>query len=205
MKLSPTRFLPLLLVLGLSPLAAAGCASESDSAAEGAPAESEGDLTASSDEAVKGKLAGILRGVLYMSEGDYPYTVLEGGVVPAETKRLTNKVLRQSLSSAIKAASSSQRDIALASCRADRGAIGPIIAAGENIPNNPEDDELKHDRQLSIALKYMRKELRSVVAYDFGTSASGDQDDRGPVVIVYAGISKRTGKVIAIMTEAVWT
>jgi hypothetical protein len=62
-----------------------------------------------------------------------------------------------------------------------------------------------HDRQLGIALKVMRSELRSVVGFTFGTNASGDEDDVGPVVFVYVGISKSSGKLVAITTQAVFT
>ena len=63
----------------------------------------------------------------------------------------------------------------------------------------------RHDKQLGIALKVMRAQLKSVVGFTFGTNASGDQDEFGPVLYVYVGISKTTGKLIAIMTEAVYT
>ncbi len=34
---------------------------------------------------------------------------------------------------------------------------------------------------------------------------AGDQDELGTVVYVYVGVSKTTGKLIAIMTQAVYT
>lgn len=73
--------------------------------------------------------------------------------------------------------------------------------------DSPLDDSAEAEadvtKQLMIALKTMRAQLKSVSGYTFGTS--GDQDELGTVLYIYVGISKTTGKLIAIMTEAVYT
>ena len=88
--------------------------------------------------------------------------------------------------------------------------MSSAIADGDAavVPADPNDDEFsyaRHDKQVGIALKVMRASLKSVVGFTFGTSESGDQDEFGTVLYVYVGISKTTGKLIAIMTEAVYT
>lgn len=190
-------------------LSATGCASNEDPQAAGsAPEAAEQDLTQASDAAIKGKLKGILDGVTFTSESDYPYVVLEGEAVTE--KRLSTKIVRAKLKEAIKAQSSSHRDISFATSRSARISVSEAIAAGDAavVPADKESDDYlyaHHDKQLGIALKVMRQQLRSVNAYTFGTNASGDQDEIGPVVYVYVGISRTTGKLIAIMTEAVYT
>jgi hypothetical protein len=185
---------------------AVGCAAPEESSDPSA-AESQ-DLTQLSDAALQGKLKGILTDVTFMSESDYPYVVLEGDAVTE--KRLSTKLVRQKLRAAVKAASSAQRDIADPTCRARRADVSKAIAEGEaaQVPadKNAEDySTARHDKQLMIALKTMRSQLRSVVGFTFGENESGDQDDKGTVHFVYVGISKTSGKLIAIMTEAVFT
>jgi hypothetical protein len=189
-----------------------GCA-PADEASNGAPPSgdqgaAEQDLTQASDAAIAGKLRGILSEVTFTSESDYPYLVLEGEAVTE--KRLSAKLVRQKLQAAVKAQSSSHRDIVPASCRSVRLDVSAAIAAGDAavVPADKQSDDYlyaHHDKQLGIALKVMRSQLRSVTGYTLGTNASGDQDDVGPVVYLYVGISKTSGKLIAIMTEAVYT
>ena len=194
-------------VLALS--AGTGCAQQEDAAADnGSPAADVQDFTQQSDAAIAGKLNGILSGVTFTSESDYPYVVLEGEAVTE--KRLTTKIVRQKLQAAVKAKSSDRRDILPAACRSRRLNVSTTIAEGDAavVPSDPNSDDYlyaHHDKQLGIALKVMRSQLRSVNGYTFGTSESGDQDELGTVVYVYVGISKTTGKLIAIMTEAVYT
>jgi len=188
-----------------------GCAPAEESPT-GAPAGDESaaeqDLTQATDAAIGGKLMGILKDVTFTSESDYPYMLIEGDIVTA--KRLTTTIVRQKLAAAMKAKSSSNRDISLATSRSARVNVSTAISDGDAavVPTNKDDDNYlyaHHDKQLSIALKVMRSQLRGVTAYTFGTNASGDQDDIGPVVYAYVGISKTSGKLIAIMTEAVYT
>jgi hypothetical protein len=85
-----------------------------------------------------------------------------------------------------------------------------VVIEGDaaEVPANRDDEDFTyahHDKQVMIALKTMRAQLRSVVGYTFGTNESGDMDEVGTVLYVYVGISKTTGKLIAIMTEAVYT
>jgi hypothetical protein len=193
-------------LLALSTCLAVGCApAEENSAPVGAD---EQDLTQLSDAALQGKLKGILADVTFMSESDYPYVVLEGEAVTE--KRLSTKLVRQKLRAAVKAASSAQRDIADKACRSRRVDVSKAIAEGEaaQVPadKNAEDySTSRHDKQVMIALKTMRSQLRGVVGFTFGENESGDQDDKGTVHFVYVGISKTSGKLIAIMTEAVFT
>jgi hypothetical protein len=206
--LRPSRFLQVLALV----IASAACAPQGDDANQ-APAGNEGvaedDIrTPLSDAQLQGKLKGILKDVSFTSESDYPYVVLEGETVTE--KRLTTKLVREKLKNAVKAASSAQRDISLPACRAVRLDVGQAIAEGDaaQVPANREDDDFVyayHDKQVGIALKTMRAQLKSVVGFTFGTNDSGDQDDVGTVHYVYVGISKTTGKLIAIMTEAVYT
>lgn len=184
-----------------------GCAASEEAPAGSEPVQ-EADLTQATDAAIKGKLAGILKDVTFTSESDYPYVVLEGEAVTE--KRLNTKLVRQKLAAIVKAQSSDHRDITPAACRAVRLDVSKAIAEGDAavVPADPNADEYlyaHHDKQLGIALKVMRSQLRGVVGYTFGTNASGDQDEFGTVLYVYVGISKTTGKLIAIMTEAVYT
>lgn len=200
-----TMLLAIALGAGCAPAENAGPGSTNGSGTEGT---SEADLTQATDAAIAGKLRGILEGVTFTSESDYPYVVLEGDVVTE--KRLTTKIVRQKLQAAIKAKSSSHRDILPTTCRSSRLSVQAAISDGDAavVPADRDDDDFlyaHHDKQLGIALKTMRAQLRSVVGFTFGTNASGDQDDVGPVVYVWVGISKTSGKLIAIMTEAVYT
>ncbi len=185
-----------------------GCAQpEADDKGEPTAAEQQ-DLTQLSDAALIGKLRGILTDVTFTSEGDYPYVVFEGEAV--SEKRLSSKLVRQKLRVAVQAQSSSHRDISLASCRSERVDVSKAIAEGDAavVPADKNADDYlyaHHDKQLGIALKTMRQQLKGVVAFTFGTNESGDQDEVGPVLYVYVGISKTSGKLIAIMTEAVYT
>ncbi|MBX3259707.1 MAG: hypothetical protein KIS78_12350 [Labilithrix sp.] len=161
-----------------------------------------------SDAAVQGKLRGILTDVTFTSEGDYPYVVFEGEAATGDA--LDESLVREKLAAAVLANSGDGRDIKPASCRAELLDIDRAIADGDaaEVPSDPSDDEYvyaRHDKQLSIALKTMRSQLKSVVGFTFGTNESGDQDELGTVLYVYVGISKTTGKLIAIMTEAVYT
>src|SRR5262245_36794144 len=86
------------------------------------------DLTqALTDAQLQGKLRGILKDVTFMSEADFPYVVFEGEV--ADTTRLTEAVVREKLRAAIKANTSSERDIFPAECRADSLDVNEAIAA----------------------------------------------------------------------------
>ena len=110
----------------------------------------------------------------------------------------------------MKANSSSKRDILPSSCRVQALDVAEAIASGDaaKVPTDPNDNDFTsafHDRHLGIALRVMRSQLGAVTGFTFGTNASGDEDDVGPVVYVYVGISKSSGKLIAIMTEAVYT
>jgi hypothetical protein len=194
------------IVLGVALLTGCNDASANADETNGA---AEADLTqASTDAAIEGKLRGILKDVSFTSESDFGYVVFEGDAVTE--KRLTTKLVRQKLQAAVKAQSSDKRDILPSTCRANRINIGQTIASGDAavVPVNRDDDDFTssfHDKQLGIALKVMRSQLRGLVAFTFGTNASGDQDEFGTVLFVYVGISKTTGKLIAIMTEAVFT
>lgn len=186
-----TKILAALMIAGAMSLAA--CSSD------GATSGDEQNATEQlADNQIKGKVGGILKDILFLSEGDFPYVVLEGDAVTEP--ELNEKLVREKLRGAIQAAT--ERDILPASCLARPLDVNETIAAGD-VPSEDPDD--KHDKQLSIALKTMRGQLRSVQGFTFGENESGDQDDVGPVVFVYVGISKTTGKLIAIMTQAVFT
>ena len=197
------RFVKLsLLLAALALSSAAGCAAETGDASQESTEASESDLSRQlSDRAIQGKLRGILSGVTFMSEADYEYVVFEGDKVTQST--LTEAIVRQKLRDAAMANNSSERDISLSSCRASALDVNETIAEGDAA--DPADEDARHERQLGIALKVMRAQLKSVVGFTFGTNASGDMDDVGTVLYVYVGISKTTGKLIAIMTEAVYT
>lgn len=185
-------------------LAAMGCAADAGSTQQG---ESEVQ-SSKTDAALLSSLEKTLAGVTFTSEGDYGYVVFEGELAGEAT--LTEAVVRAKLRAAILAKSSSQRDIQPASCRAEALDIDKAIADGQaaavpNDPNNADFVYAQHDKALGEALGAMRAQLKSVVGFTFGTNESGDQDDVGPVLYVYVGISKTTGKLIAIMTEAVYT
>lgn len=185
--------------------ASAACAPTQEGGASppGADDVAEDDIKRQlSDSQLMGKLNGILADVIFISESDYPYVVFEGGVVTEPL--LTEALVREKLKDAVKANSSSERDISLPECRATSVDIDREIAEGDGTPSGDDDYE-RHARQLMIALKTMRAQLRSVVGFRFGTTESGDMDELGTVHYVYVGISKTTGRLIAIMTEAVYT
>jgi hypothetical protein len=168
------------------------------------------EIRTASDAAIAGKLGGILKDVSFTSESDYGYVVLEGEALPQGAKRLSTALVRKHLAAAIKAKSSDKRDIGPAKVRAERLNVSSAIADGDAavVPADPNADDYvyaRHDMQLGIALKTMRASLRGVVGFTFGTAESGDGDGEGNVLYVYVGISKTTGKLIAIMTEAVYT
>jgi len=201
-----SRLLPVLALV----ISAVACAPQEEG---GAPTGNEQGAnneirTQLNDSQLEGKLTGILKDVSFTSESDYPYVVFEGDVV-AE-KRLTTKIVREKLKAAVLAKSGDHRDISLAACRAVRLDVSKAIAEGDaaEVPANHDDDDYvyaHHDKQVGIALKTMRAQLKSVVGFTFGTNESGDQDEFGTVLYVYVGISKTSGKLIAIMTEAVYT
>lgn len=206
MLLRTTSLAALSIVFAL----ATGCAApSSDDGAPAPGATEEADLKKQlSDDALEGKLRGILAEASFTSESDYPYVVIQGEKV--DGARLSTKIVREKLKNAVKASNSSQRDISRADCRAQRLDVSRAIADGDaaEVPADKDDDNYtyaRHDKQLGIALKTMRSQLKGVVGFTFGTNASGDQDEFGTVTYVYVGISKTTGKLIAIMTEAVYT
>jgi hypothetical protein len=199
------------VVLGLL-LSTVGCANQDEAApqpAGGNDQVQEGELRQQlSDAALEGKLKGILQGVTFTSESDYPYIVLVGDQVTE--RRLSTRIVREKLRAVVKDKSSSHRDIQPTTCRSSRLSVSQAIADGDAavVPADPNEDDFgyaHHDKQLMIALKTMRAQLKSVVGYTFGTNESGDQDEVGPVLYIWVGISKTTGKLIAIMTEAVYT
>ena len=187
-----------------------GCAPAEESAPAPAGTEvgQEQDLTTQTDAALQGKLNGILKDITFTSESDYGYVTLEGNAITE--KKLTKALVRKHLAAVIKAKSSDHRDILPAKCRAVRIDVSKAIAEGDSaeVPTNHDDENYTyahHDKQVAIALKVMRAQLKSVVGFTFGTNESGDQDEFGTVLYVYVGISKTSGKLIAIMTEAVYT
>lgn len=197
--------LPRICFLAFTIALGAGCASSSDQRSDGT---GESEIQQSSDAALKAKLEDLLEGVSFTSEADYPYLVLEGDVF--DGTELTTEVVREKLQAAVKERSSSQRDIRPASCRAESVDVDTVIAEGRAavVPEDEEDEDYVyafHDKQLGLALEAMRADLLAVSGFTFGTNESGDQDDVGPVIFLYVGISKSTGKLIAIMTEAVYT
>lgn len=203
LKLLSTTFLALTIGVGCAP-------AEEDAASDDNAAAASQELNQLNDAQLMGKLRGILSDVSFTSESDYPYVVFEGDAVAQGSKRLSTKIVREKLKAGVKSHSSSERDISLAACRADRLNVSQAISDGNDaeVPTDRDADDwvyAHHDKQLSIALKVMRKQLRGVVGYTFGTNASGDQDEFGTVHYVWVGISKTTGKLIAIMTEAVYT
>lgn len=153
---------------------------------------------AASDDAIKAKLAEILRGVQFMSESDYPYTIIEAD--GHGTKRLSSRALRKNLADVIKDKTDDHRDITRRGCRAEKLSISDAVADA-----NITDPEDRDSKQAGLAVKYMTEQLKSVVGYTFGTNESGDQDEFGTVVYVYVGISRTTGKLIGIITQAVYT
>lgn len=190
---------PLLFVVGgLAGCAGSGAPEDSASTEQGALETAGQRAEQASDDEIKAKLGQILHGVMFTSESDYEYTVLE--VDGHGVKKLSTKALRANLAAIIKQKSSSHRDIAKATCRAEKLAIADALKDAES--TDPDDHDSK---QAGLAVKYMTEQLRGVVGYTFGTNASGDEDDEGPVVYVYVGISRTSGKLIAIMTEAVYT
>ena len=197
------RLLSVLSVVGLIALVPGCAGAEHDDATateEGALGASSGSRphAQASDEAIKAKLADILRDVTFMSESDYPYTVIEADGGGA--KRLSLKVVRTKLKGVVKTATSSNRDISKADCRAQTLSLADAMSDAAS--TDPEEHNAK---QASLAVKYMTEQLKGVVGYTFGTNASGDEDDMGAVVYVYVGISRTSGKLIAILTEAVYT
>ncbi|MBS2014802.1 MAG: hypothetical protein JST00_18075 [Deltaproteobacteria bacterium] len=211
-----TPWLSLLSTTLLAIALGTGCApaeESKDTSPGGEIAQNDGvdnELRTASDAAIMGKLRGILKDVTFTSESDYPYVVFEGEAVPAGTKRLGTTLVRQKLAAAVKANSDERRDILPTKVRAVRLNVSSAIAEGDAavVPADPNADEYlyaRHDKQLGIALKTMRASLKGVVGFTFGTNESGDQDEFGTVHYVYVGISKTTGKLIAIMTQAVYT
>ncbi len=193
----------LLSVLSFVTLVSAlpGCAGqegEVDPSEESALGANAGSRAQASDDAIKAKLTNVLQGVTFMSEADYPYTVIEADSGGA--KRLSLKVLRTKLKEVVKATTSSNRDISKADCRGEKIALSDTIADASST-----DPEERNAKQAGLAVKYMTEQLKGVVGYTFGTNASGDQDEFGPVIYVYVGISRTSGKLIAVLTEAVYT
>lgn len=127
-----TRWLPLLsaCVLALS-VGAVGCADQSEEPAGPPQGSSEEEYKSKqlSDDALQGKLKGILTDVTFTSESDYPYVVFEGDGVTE--KRLSTKLVRDKLRSAVKSKSSSHRDIQPATCRSSRLNVSQAIADGD--------------------------------------------------------------------------
>lgn len=200
----------LLAALLLATAALTGCTADSSGSPEDTTTGTQEVRQQLSDETIQGKLRGILTGIDFVSESDYPYVVFEGDAVTNDVRRLSSKIVREKLGAAVKANSDEKRDITTTQCRSVRLNVSEAIAAGDaaEVPADPADDDFgyaRHDKQLMIALKTMRGQLRSVVGFTFGTNESGDQDDVGTVHYVYVGISKSTGKLIAIMTQAVYT
>ena len=175
-----------------------GCASGQGEEASGVET-AEGALerrNQESDAQIKAKLTDLLRDVVFMSEGDYPYTVFEADSGGA--RKLTSTVLRARLKAEIQ--TRAERDISKRTCRAEKLSLADVLA--DAALTDPDERDA---RQAGLAVKYMKEQLRGVVGYTFGTNASGDQDEDGPVVYVYVGISRTTGKLIAISTQAVYT
>ena len=199
MKPSLRIFSPLAALFLLHGLAA--CAGESGASNEGV---NQGAIETpaarpaqKSDDDIKRELDRMLQGVEFMSESDYPYVVIEGKQIRA--KSISDRVLRWAIKDEVKTVT--ERDISKTDCRAERLSISDVLADA-TLP----DDEENHDAlQAALAVKFMREQLQGVVGYTFGTNASGDQDDEGPVVYVYVGKSRTTGKLIGIVTQAVYT
>jgi len=177
---------------------------DQDLSATGASAEA---VSTASDDVLKAKLAELISGASFTSESDYPYVVLqgEGG---ARVTRLSASTLRKRLGAAILASSEGHRDIRVRGTRAVYSSFSEELASAEADAADAtleEDPYRIHARKLAATLKYMKANLRGTASYTFGTNDSGDGDGNGNVLIVYVGISKTTGKLIAIMTEAVYT
>ncbi len=176
-----------------------GCASQGADSSSGGDDQSQALVAhRDSDDAIKAKLGQILKDVTFMSESDYPFVIFDAD--SGSAKSLTTSVLRKRLAGAVKSHASSNRDISKSTCRAVKLSLADVLADASL--TDPDD---KDSRQIGLAVKYMTEQLKGVVGYTFGTNASGDQDEEGPVVYVYVGISRSTGKLIAIMTEAVYT
>jgi predicted small secreted protein len=199
----------ILAAILLATAALTGCANETTASGEDTGTGSQEVRQQLSDDAIQGKLKGILAGITFTSEGDYPYVVFSGDAVPANTRRISQRLVREKLGAAVKANSDEQRDIQNPACRAERVSVSSAIADGDaaEVPEPDAEDYIQahHDKQLMIALKTMRSQLKGVVGFTFGTNEAGDQDELGTVHYVYVGISKSTGKLIAIMTQAVYT
>jgi predicted small secreted protein len=196
----------ILAAILLATAALTGCAEDSTGAGDDTGTGAQEVRKQLSDDAIQGKLKGILKDVTFTSEGDYPYVVFEGEAVP-NNARLSSRLVREKLGAAVKLNSDEGRDIQNPACRSERVSVSGAIAEGEAAEFPAPEDDLyaRHDRQLMIALKTMRAELKGVVGFTFGTNEWGDQDKFGTVHYVYVGISKQTGKLIAIMTQAVYT
>ncbi len=188
---------------------AQGCAmNQGSDSAEETNASADALRAAPSDAVIEAKLAQLIAGASFTSEADYPYVVIEGEGGPA-VATLTEATIRTRLAAAVKAASEDHRDIKLAAVRAEALAkIDAEIAsniADSHDTSTEEDPYRIHARKLAATLKYMKANLNSPVGFTFGTNASGDGDGEGNVLYIWVGVSKTTGKLIAIMTEAVYT
>jgi hypothetical protein len=190
-----------LLALWASLITVGGVGCDSQSHGDNPLDEASQDINAASDTAIKAKLQGILQGVEFISDSDNKYTVLEGEATRG--KVLTEQIVREKLRLAVQQAHSIRRDIGPTTCLADTMDVDEAIQEGEHPDPNVVGPQSYI--QLMLALKTMKSNLHSVVGFAFGVDGNGNQDDEGNVAIVYVGISKTSGKLIAILTEATWT
>jgi hypothetical protein len=183
--------LSLLAVLALAAVTPA-CASESNDPPAGTVAP---EANSFNDADLVKKLNETLKDVLFISEGDFPWVVVEGdgnGV-----GAITAKVVAERLGPGIaKIDGDKPRNLAKLSVEELDGK--DVL---KELGSDPEDEDAPKYKE---ADKLVSANLKELKLFLFDQNASGDQDT-GPIIHVLVGKSKRTGRLISLVTMQVAT
>jgi hypothetical protein len=142
------------------------------------------------------KLSATLKGVLFVSEGDFPWTVLEGD--GAGVTDITSQLVAERLGGAIAKLNGGEgRNLGTLQVEQDEDGFEAFL------------DDLASDPQDPAAAKYieaktlLKGSLQGVKVFFFDINGSGDQGT-GPIITVIVGRSA-TNKLVAMVTFQVAT
>jgi hypothetical protein len=190
-------FAGLLLSVFVASLSA-GCAEP-----ESSPAVEVGEVSKGgrpmADAELKAALAKALEGATFPSEADIEFFVVDGD--GSKVSSITSIVVKKRLGAAIKNVLQDTRNVSR--LPAESESFDNFL---ENARDNAKDPSMsdfsrKNDAALAAALGLMKQQLKSTAAFSLGAEPEGG----GNVIFVFAGKSKTTGRLIALVTGAVFT
>jgi len=193
-------FVAFALVFGAATLV--GCANDAGDEVVNGTGSAESDLRArKSDSAIKADLEAAATGLSFMSESDYPFTVVSAPIAPSE--RITTGFVKRNFDS-LAATGDDIRTLSLAKMASEIRTFDGFFESFAITPEEELDADLvQYFTQMNNVKAALSKDLRDLRVYRFGHKMRGGGVD-GQVNIFIVGRSP-SGTMIGVFTKSVET